>query len=162
MSTYSAVTDLLVGDLTIGNSVDKDRYVQDATDEIDSRIGFMYVLPIAGAASHIVLMLKRCANLIGTGRLVLALGAAGEDSSVHAYGESLLREGQMLLSSIECGQLALGTPKVTVQSEGNAPSTTNYDSSSAVDAFYTFVSPGTYPVLAPVYPLIAPIWKPGS
>jgi phage gp36-like protein len=158
VATYSQVTDLLTGDLTIGGGVNKDRYVQDATDEINSRIGFMYLLPLTPTpATHILLTLKRCANLIATGRMILALGVGGEDGSQHSYGESLLHEGQMLLSAIECGQISLGCDKIAVQGDGNAPTILQTDSLSSVDAFYGFVNGLTAPGL-----LGEPIWTPGQ
>lgn len=156
MATYSEVTDLLVGDMTIGGGVDKDRFVQDATDEVNSRLGFVYVLPLDPApAEHITLMLKRCANLIATGRLILAVASGGEDTALHAYGESLLREGQNLLEAIACGQVDLGAAKVPVHTDGNAPIITQADSVSAVDAFYSYVNGYSDPGITG-----NPIWTP--
>lgn len=159
MTTYSEVADLLVGDVTIGGGIDRDKFVQSATEEIDSRLGFIYVLPLTPSpSSHIALLLKRCANLIASGRLFMAIAAGSEDNAVHAYGESLLREGQSILESIACGQVDLGVTKVTVQSEGNAPSITNVDDGSPFDAFYNFVTPGNFPT-----PLVStPVYRPVS
>ena len=158
MGTYSKVGDLLTGDVTIGGSFDRDRYVQDATDEINSRIGFTYQLPLSPVpAEHIALTLKRCANLIATGRLVMAVAMGSEDASVHAYGASLLSEGQQLLTAIDCGHIDLGCAKLAVQSEGNAPTIVQADSSSAVDAFYGYVN-GTVQTGV----LGDPIWTPNT
>lgn len=161
MATYSEVVDLLLGDLTVSASIDRSRVVQDATDEIDACIGFIYELPLSPTPSgHIKLTLKRCANLIASGRLVMAVAAGGEDTSLHAYGESLLREGRMLLESIESGQIDLGCTKKLVYSEGNAPSITNADSTSAVDAFYAYVSSWPFPHQHDRSGV--PIWKPNA
>ena len=161
MATYSGVADLLLGDLLISATLDKARYVQDATDEIDACIGFIYELPLSPTPSgHIQLTLKRCANLIASGRLVLAVGAGSEDGSLHAYGESLLREGRMILESIESGQIDLGSIKKPVHSEGNAPTILNADSTSAVDSFYAYVSAWPNPHSHDTSGV--PIWKPNS
>jgi hypothetical protein len=39
---YSAVTDLLTGDLPLPSYVSPVKFVDDAADEIDSKIGFLY------------------------------------------------------------------------------------------------------------------------
>ena len=46
LQAYSAVTDLLVGDITLGSTVNAEKYVQDAADEMDSKLGFIYETPI--------------------------------------------------------------------------------------------------------------------
>ena len=148
MATYSEVRDLLTGDLTIGSTVNRDKFVQDATDEINSRVGFVYELPLNPApATHIALTLKRCANLIASGRLILALGAGGEDLSLHAYGESLLREGQSILHAIESGQIDLGCDKLAVHSEGNAPTILQGDSSSGAQRETPVISGNSLPLM---------------
>lgn len=161
MATYSGVADLLLGDLTLSASLDKARFVQDATDEIDACIGFIYELPLSPTPSgHIQLTLKRCANLIASGRLVLAVGAGGEDGSLHAYGESLLREGRMILESIESGQIDLSCTKKPVHSEGNAPTILNAETSSGVDAFYAYVS--SWPLPHSHDATGIPLWRPNA
>lgn len=157
MATYSGKSDLLIGDTTIGGGLDAQKFVQDATDEINSRIGAIYTLPLGATPEHITLTLKRCANLIASGRLLLAVGAGGEDLALHAYGESLVREGQAILDAIANGQIELGVDKVPTQTEGNAPSIINQDSASGVEAFYDYVNGLSDPGLHG-----APIWRSGA
>jgi hypothetical protein len=43
---YSSVEDLLIGKIPLPVGVDPQKYVDDATDEVDSYIGFTYVTPV--------------------------------------------------------------------------------------------------------------------
>jgi phage gp36-like protein len=118
-------------------------YIDGARDEIDGRIGRLYVLPLTPApAAHVALTLKNCNKFIASGRLIMAQAVGGENGDVHAYGLYLLRQGEEILCRIENGDIELGTKKVEWQStdSGNAPSIFGQDAMSAVDAFYANTS----------------------
>jgi hypothetical protein len=128
----------MYGDLTVDDT-ELTKYVDAAAEEMDATIGFDYVLPIVtnSIPSHVVLTLKRCNVLIATGRFILSQAVASEDGSTHAYGASLLKEGQAILGAIRTGQLDLtGVPRISGNVQGNAPSIINTDVTSALDAFY--------------------------
>lgn len=157
---YSEVADLLIGDIPLGTRVDPQKFVNEATDEVDSQIGVLYETPIemneAGpVARHARLLLKRVANHLASGRLILALAAGDEDTTVHAYGMSMVREARGVLNQIAAGLVDLpGATKHEVVGQSNGASIKNYDEFSGVDAFYDMVMR----VDAGVTP---PRWAPG-
>jgi phage gp36-like protein len=136
---YCDPGELLVGDLPIGDE-DRTRFTQAATDEINSKLGSRYVLPLSGISPHALLNLKRACQLIATGRYILAAGTASEDGAPNAYGLYCLREGQDILKAICDGDIEL-TGAARVESMANSaflPSVVLGDASSAVDTFYDF------------------------
>jgi hypothetical protein len=166
-STYSAVGDLLLGDLPVSTEISKQGFVNDAADEVDSIIGRRYVTPINVSGTgqyavprHAALFVKRAANHLATGRLILAVAAGGEDGQLHAYGWSLVNGALKALEQIAEGSYDL--PEAQPISTGGAvrptaPTVTNSDSASGVDAFYGYLS-----APAPVLPLDGPVWIPGD
>lgn len=151
--TYSEVDDLLLGDITLSSRARPDKYVQDATDEINSCLGFRYVLPLdldleseVGIPYYAQLVLKQCANKLASGRLIMALASGDEDTSMHAYGWSLVQEGMITLNGLCSGMIdlpnAVAVNPVAVGRDVG-PALGNQDASSAVDAFYAFVTDPT-------------------
>ncbi len=139
--TYSTDADLLIGDITYDTGT-TDRFRVIAKNEIDSKLGWLYVLPLTGITSHITLILQNIESHIATGRLILDRAAGGEDSALQAYGASLLKEGQDDLMMIMSGMLVLtGAQRIASEAaEGNAPSIIEGDMTSGVDAYYGWVS----------------------
>lgn len=141
MSTYCAVTDLLLGDMTVGPNANLERYVRDGADEIDSRLGFRYILPLSGLAAHERLLLKRINVLLASGRFLMAIAEGGDDASVSAYGMGLLKEARNLLDQLSNGQIELSATKVATAAGGSGPGIFQQDETSPVDAFYdTFMA----------------------
>lgn len=143
MTTYCTVEDILTGDVRLPAGLDKQKFVQDATDEIDSRIGLLYQTPIDVSDTSTVprpvrLLLKRLAAHLATGRLILAQAAGGERSRVHAYGEMLIKEVCETLDKIQSGATPLlDVPLVDAGGNlGSLPLIANKDAESSVDAFY--------------------------
>lgn len=138
-SPYSSVNDLLLGDLTVAASVDKQKYVVDAGDEIDSRIGLLYVLPLDDLAPASKSLLKRINNNLATGRLIMAVAAGGEDSSIQKYADRLVTDAYNELGLIMKDALPLVGPERAAASRGDVgPTYSNHDEFSAVDAFEVF------------------------
>lgn len=137
---YSEVNDLLLGDMTISSAVDKQAFITDASDEIDSKIGVRYVTPLTltSLADHSRKLIKRISNHLASARLLMAVASAGEDNQVQAYALFLLKGAESDLCAIAEGQLDLvgATPQDTFTESGNGPSITNFDQDSAVDTFY--------------------------
>jgi hypothetical protein len=152
MATYSEVGDLLNGNIPLPDYVDKQKFVQDAADEIDSKIGFIYVTPIDISDSSDVprparLLLKRINNFLATGRLLMAVDAGGEDDRLHAYGWSLVQEATVALSQIASGEIYLkGADPVNVGEDAIITSiiVNNLDVESNVEAFYDRVMNPAY------------------
>jgi phage gp36-like protein len=163
---YSTVGDMLLGDMPASTRHDPQKFVNDATDEIDSKIGHIYATPIdvtdpTDVARHSVLLLKRINNFLATGRYILARAAGDEDSQINAYGRSLIEEALLAIQAIVDGTIVLegAVEEGDGSGAGDGPSITNYDTISAVDAFYERVMvpetgwPGPYPYRD---------WAPGS
>jgi hypothetical protein len=157
---YSTKEDLLLGDMQVSANVNKDAYVNDAANEIDSRIGVLYYTPVAlaGLENHSRVLLIRLNNHLATGRLIMAEAVGGEDRSVHAYGVFMVRSALREIDQIAQGSIELEGADLRPSSvnDDSGPTVRNADAFSAVDAFYdaTMVPPGTS-----LYP---PIWAPGG
>lgn len=134
---------MVVGDLTVSDTT-RTNFVQRAADEMDQALGTVYIIaltpiPPAGTLpASALLALKRCNYLIASGRLLLDRAAVSEDVQLHAYGESLLQEGQMLLYSIMSGSIFLGATKINTADAAlnTGPQIFEGDATSGVDAYY--------------------------
>lgn len=141
--TYSKTEDLLTGDLPLSGGTDAPRYVQDASDEIDSKIGYVYQTPVDISDSSEIsrparLLLKRIANFLASGRILMALHSQNQRLEVNAYAERLIKEATDALDAIVNGVIILDGALV-VNPDGapvTAPLINNLDPESNVEAFY--------------------------
>jgi phage gp36-like protein len=151
-SVYSQVTDLLIGNIPLPQALTPQKYVDDAADEIDSVIGFRYQTPIdmsdlGNVVKPARLLLKRVSNWLATGRIILAVDAAGEDVQLHAYGLKLVSDANDVLRAIADGVVFLdGAVTMTDPDEASmglrrAPQIANLDEESIVEAFYAALDP---------------------
>jgi hypothetical protein len=84
-------------------------------------------------------MVKRAANHLATGRLIMALAIGGEDNSLHAYGYSLVQNALRWLESIACGDFDIPGAVLNEDTQSftsRGPKIGNVDSSSGVENFY--------------------------
>lgn len=149
---YAATTDMLIGDLPTSAALEPSQFLNDAADEIDSKIGFLYEVPIdtTTAPKPVSLLLKRINAHLATARFILAATVLVEDTRLNAYGQQLLAESEAALDSIATGAVILdGVIQSGLQSaySTKAPLIANGDSESAVDAFYNRIASPSY-----VYP----------
>lgn len=159
MATYSLSTDLLNGNIPIPTYLDKEKYVQDAADEIDSKIGHLYNTPIDISEGSPVprwtrLLLKRINNHLATGRLLMAADAGGEDDRLHAYGWSLVQEATEALKRIAAGEIRLDGAAGPPNQSAPAISSIillNTDPESNVEAFYDRVLNPNYVIRGGTY-----------
>jgi phage gp36-like protein len=155
---YSSVEDLLIGKIPLPVGVDPQKYVDDATDEVDSYIGFTYVTPVdvsntSNVDRPVRLLLKRVTNMIATGRLILAMASGAEMQKVHAYGRSLIRDALDILTQISEGKVILtSVPQIPGTEGTTAPMIANVDPESNVEAFYNRVLGATGSVTGIPYP----------
>lgn len=129
---------MLIGKLTVSPTTDKAAYVCAAFDEINSRIGYLYTLPIVVANLEIQsqLVLKKINNFIASGRFIMAMAIGAEQQELHAYGASLVREGFAELALILDGSLPLIGAEASTGTVGDRfPETVNHDAASAMYAF---------------------------
>lgn len=157
-NTYCNVVDLLLGDIATSAALSPQKYVEDASDEIDSKIGFIYQTPIsidAPTPRPVVLLLKRICSHLASGRLIMAGTLSVEGDNLHAYGESLVAGAQLAITQIMSNQIRLDG--VTLSGLDALPTThipliANKDSESAVDAFYDRVANPSYNFVRPYSP----------
>lgn len=115
---YSDPDDMLVGtDFALPADDTLERFVRDAAQEIDSRLGFKYVIPlkftriVGGSVSYVdpedsstytpsYLLVRRLSNFIASGRYLLAATSPEEQNSLHQYANKLLRDAEAILSQI--------------------------------------------------------------
>jgi phage gp36-like protein len=144
MTEYCTSGDLLVGDVPIPAYLDKEKIVTDASEEIDTYLGFKYITPIVVENPEdptnrpVVLLLKRINAHLATGRLILEAAIAAEDDNLHAYGKRLIDESLALLIQIQNGEVVLpGAPIVPgLVGQENGPLQLNHEPFSYVDALY--------------------------
>lgn len=159
MAAYCAPEDLLLGQIPLPSYINPTKVVEDAADEIDSKLGHIYVTPFNMTAfgegvltRPAQLLLKRINVHLATGRLILAIASPEENSNLHAYGWALVKEAQEALYSICEGDVPLTgaapAPGASVQT-GSTPLIDNIDPESGVEAFYDYFKPSGYSVPYP-------------
>lgn len=154
---YCEVVDLQIGDIPTSARLDPQKYVNDAADEIDSKIGFVYATPIPvenGSLTPrpVVLLLKRINSHLATGRMVLAATLISEDQRLNAFGQSMVEEALAAIVQIATLQIPLdGVPSsgLATGPSPHVPLQYNKDTESAVDAFYDRVVAPSYTFVRP-------------
>lgn len=149
MAAYCTTDDLLLGDLVVGRSVSPETYVNAAADEMNSKLGFIYKVPIEPnssydppftvLATHEKLLLKDINVKLASGRLILAQAQGSEDGQEHAYGASLIRDALNSLYLLTSREVILSTAapadNTTLLAECPAPSIHNADDESLLLGF---------------------------
>ena len=156
MVAYCDPNDLVLGNIPLPGYIDAQQKVQDAADEIDSRIGHIYQTPVSMVESGSVsrparLFLKRINAHLASGRIILAVASPTENSSLHAYGRSLVREAIEAIGNIVSGDLELTGAALVEGAEINpvgVPLISNVDPESNVEAFYDRIANPTGRLLA--------------
>jgi len=159
---YSAVSDLLTGNIPVSGPVDPDKYVSDAADEIDSKIGHIYETPIdvteGGPLSRPArLLLKRISNWLASGRLLMAAAAGSQKMELNAYANKLVSDATFALDQIASGDIILeGAPRRDGSEEPSStgPQIHNLDPESNVEAFYNRIANPNYRYLGLGYPVL--------
>jgi hypothetical protein len=152
---YSAKEDLLVGTDINWNDADKQVFLVDAANEIDSRLGFMYGTPLRftkldesgvtvplpdNETSPSKLLIQQVSNRLASGHLLMARAAASEDVVLNSYAVRLLRDAEMSICQILAGKPPLDADISDPDdgSNGRVPIVTNADSESYVSAYMHF------------------------
>ncbi len=154
---YCELADLLMGNIPVPS--DAQKYIDQAADEIDSKIGMKYATPVVVDSSPesrpTTLLLKRINTWLATGRMILARDAGGEDDQLHQYGLYLVNEATAALNAIVDGSVTLpgATPVTPDDNLSSAPIISNVDNTSAVESFgEVFGNPASQALTAPRYP----------
>lgn len=149
---YCETDDLLLGNIPLPSYINSQKVIDDAADEIDSKVGYLYTTPLdvsdpGPLARPARLLLKRINSHLASGRLILALASPEENRNLHAYGWSLVKESLVALDALASGEIVIegavpaagaATPAVT------APMIYNEDSESNVEAFYNRIADPHY------------------
>lgn len=149
---YCTVDDLLIrSDLTLPSGIDAQKYVNDAADEIDSRIGLLYRTPVKIATEDLekyrttLLMLKSINAQLATGRIIMSISSPSENSELDAYGNYLVREANTRINQIANRNYILegAAPNENTPEESTVSRTMiyNLDPDSSIESFYDFVNP---------------------
>lgn len=156
---YSEVGDLLLGDMVLGPTVNKQQFVDSAADDMNGKLGVIYKLPLQTTESvspdgdswktdpgalpeYQQLLLKGCNNKMASGRLILTLDTAGEQTTLHAYGKSLIDEAMAELYCLANGDVDLSAVKTDVApvtGGKKTPGIKQYDEESLLLGFETNV-----------------------
>lgn len=137
-AAYALVGDLLLGAVPVPS--DAQMYVDQAAEEIDSRIGIKYATPVVVDNSvesrPTALLLKKINIWLASGRLVLAKNA-GKDLNLHAYGKYMVDQATAALDSIVNGTVILpGAALATADAtQASGPVSVNADDYSPVEEF---------------------------
>lgn len=152
---YSTKDDLRIGDIRLPVRYgDGSSFVVSAAEEIDAQLGHIYVTPFvidAQVAQNrpAILILKKINNLIASGRLIMDMAASQEDTTLHAYGWAMLKEGLELLKALQSRSILLtGSTLIDYDGDGQktptGPLIHNVDTESRVEGFYDSPYPLVY------------------
>ncbi len=166
-TAYCTEIDLLVGDDFVAAAGSKAKYVRLAADEMDGKLGYVYVTPIPmnGLPLNQQNLLKSINQRLATGRLIMSQALGTQDNNVNAYALRLVAEAQADLMSIANGQVDLATARADAagQSEGviedpqvddpyaRMPGAWNPDAMSAVTIFEKSFMTERSPIAPPLY-----------
>lgn len=150
---YSEVGDLLIGDMMLG-SFDATKYVDDAARDIDSKLGYIYKLPLRkkdatpgpdawkDLPDYQVLTLRQMNNKLASGKLILAMAVGQEGTAVHAYGLHLVREATAELMLFANGTVDLAAEQLDgsaadepLDGSVRTPTMQVHDNESLLDGF---------------------------
>lgn len=162
---YCETDDLLLGDMLLSEDLNRYTYINAAASEIDSRIGYIYELPLNLEALTVAAgsILKNINAKLASGRLILAIAVGGEQQGLHAYGNSLVQEAYAELQLVLSGSLPLdGATRIDGAEGPGAPETINQDSKSGMDAFYDNFFGFHWPPTYPPFPLTKGVWLPND
>jgi hypothetical protein len=153
---YSEPEDMLLGQFTLPSNMPAQKFVQDAADEIDMKIGFVYATPVVAADGEtlprpVSLLLKRINVYISTARAIMAAAGPSGGDEVNAYARSLLADAHAALDAVSDGRTVLeGAERLPDQGEEKrGPRISNIDSVSQVDAFYGYFGGGSHDLFQP-------------
>ncbi len=139
--SYCEVEDLLIGQVRdrLPPQVVPNDFIEAASDEIDSKLGFMYVTPFMldqdrpnSLPVFQAKLIKDICKKLASGRILLAATSAMEQSTIHAYGASLIRDATVSLMAIANGDARLSV--IRVDADGN-PRASEPDSPEVADPF---------------------------
>lgn len=160
---YCEVSDLRTGDLPAPEHRSAEQYIKGAAEEIEAALGHLYVTPLVWTDEGNpkvrpgMLWIKKINWLLASGRFLLDVATAGEQDTVHAYGNKMLNEALMMLNKIVKGEFNLvGATQHEPGDEEKSftgPAIFNEDATSMVEEFYVGRRPNPYGLMLPPRPV---------
>lgn len=147
---YCEPDDINVGNLMLPEGESRTPFINEASDEMDGKLGWLYTTPIDVDTLKYYerMMLKTICRKIAGGRMITTMAIPDESGSLNAYGARLLKEGLDELHMIASGDVPLSAARADLESPdgtddagglgaigGRTPSIKNGDSESLVDQF---------------------------
>jgi len=152
---YCERDDLLLGDMTVGPTINLYDYINGAADEMDASLGQRYTLPLnlTSAPQWVIVQLKDINAKLATGRFICAQAMAGGfDKQLHAYGQAMITAACQQLDMIRTGQTGLvGVPIDPASQRSRAPGIRNIDDRSPTDAFADYTNRHRNRIYPPVF-----------
>ena len=149
--TYGAEKqDLLLGDVTLGSSLDPEDFLRKAAEEMDAKIGQEWELPLPALPVEIATLLRVTQAHIATGRILLAQPMNAGTEDMNRYGASLVTRALADLGSWIDSQPDIDGATRVRAGDATGPTITNSENRSGFDVFDQFTSGQSMPV--PWYP----------
>jgi len=110
---YCTPSDLDLSRVIMDDPEETQRFVLQATEEMDSKLGWLYIvpLPMSTMKYHERLLIKTICRKIATGRMILTYAVPDEGGSNHSYGLRLIQEGLDELHMIANGDITLSVAR---------------------------------------------------
>lgn len=108
---YCATTDITLPHVVDAAPDDLNRFIRNACDEIDGKLGLLYEVPLPfdSMVYHEKMLIKTIATKLAMGRYILSVTA--DEAAMHSYGLRLIQEGLDELHIIAGGEIALRVPQ---------------------------------------------------
>jgi hypothetical protein len=142
-------------------------FVKSASEEIDSKLGFTYVVPFKQTGDDALpdyqwKLIKDTAAKLASGRLLLAATSAIENATIHAYGLRMVMEAEANLMAIANGDVRLSARRVDASGDpivGDPPNPQDEDPFAYIPGGSCYDA--TSPVLAFEENFMRPTYAPG-
>lgn len=146
---YCSPDDINVGNLMLPEGESRQPFIEEASDEMDGKLGWLYVTPIdLDSLKHYErMMLKTICRKIAGGRMITTMAMPDESGTLNALGARLLKEGLDELHMLASGDVPLSAARADLEGDGGpdagghgatgarTPSIFNTDSESLVGQF---------------------------
>jgi phage gp36-like protein len=149
---YCSVSDLLVKDVLQGRPGLLQDWVNRAAEEMDSLLGFRYVVPLRhkpnlpGFHYHEQLIIKQINAKLASGRYLMAQHQNDERDRLHAYGRALVNEALKEIEAIASGKVDLASAVLFADAFDDdtrrLPQANNYDEESLLHGWENTVLRG--------------------